>query len=160
MTIPTPPYHITTPALGQSPRCAPILRALPDWFGIESAVQQYIQEIDCLPTLLALQDQVDYPLGFLTLKAHTPYAAEIYVMGILPQLRGRGIGRALVEASANHLRGQGIEYLQVKTLGPSREDAGYAATRAFYQAIGFRPLEELKQLWDADNPCLILIQRL
>lgn len=160
MSIPTPTYHIASPALGQAAICAPILKALPDWFGVESALRQYILDIDNLPTLLALQTPLNYPLGFLSLKTHTPSAAEIYVMGVLPELRGRGIGRALVQAGIAHLRAQGIEYLQVKTLGPSREDASYAATRAFYQSLGFCPLEEFKQIWDADNPCLIMVQRL
>ena len=57
------------------------------------------------------------------------------------------------------LRGTGIEYLQVKTLGPSRPDAGYERTRGFYEARGFVALEELHDLWDA-NPCLLLVKSL
>ena len=66
----------------------------------------------------------------------------------------------LNRAAEAWLREQAVEYLQVKTLGPSREDAGYARTRAFYIALNFRPLEELKQLWDEHNPCLIMVKRL
>ena len=58
-----------------------------------------------------------------------------------------------------YLRDRGVEYLQVKTLGPSRPDAGYERTRGFYEARGFVPLEELHDLWDA-NPCLLLVKRL
>ena len=36
----------------------------------------------------------------------------------------------------------------------------YAQTRAFYLAMGFRPLEELRKLWDEANPCLIMVKRL
>ena len=50
------------------------------------------------------------------------------------------------------------EFLQVKTLSPARPDEGYAKTRAFWLACGFRPLEELPTLWDADNPALQLIK--
>ncbi|HZU86693.1 MAG TPA: GNAT family N-acetyltransferase [Anaerolineaceae bacterium] len=159
MTTNVPDFRITGPLLDQSPACAPILRALPDWFGVEQSTQNYIMEIDRLETFLAF-DQTGRTLGFLSLKTHTPYAAEIYVMGVLPEAHGGGIGRALVEASIAHLRTQGIEYLQVKTLGPSHPDSGYVATRAFYLALGFRPLEEFKQIWDEYNPCLILVQRL
>ena len=56
------------------------------------------------------------------------------------------------------LAGQGVEYLQVKTRGPSKPDAGYEKTRAFYLAYGFRPLEEFPLLWDADNPALQMIK--
>jgi hypothetical protein len=58
------------------------------------------------------------------------------------------------------LKHQGVEYLQVKTLGPSRSDENYDKTRAFYLAMGFTPLEEIPQIWDENNPCLILIKRL
>jgi ribosomal protein S18 acetylase RimI-like enzyme len=159
MTPLFPEHQITGPLYNQSPLCAPILRALPDWFGIEEATHHYIDEIDRLETFLATEKN-RRALGFLSLKTHTPYAAEIYVMGVLPEAHGQGIGRALVQAGINHLRSQGIEYLQVKTLAPSRENNAYAATRTFYQAVGFRPLEEISKIWDEDNPCLILVQRL
>jgi hypothetical protein len=43
---------------------------------------------------------------------------------------------------------------------PSRfPDEGYARTREFYTALGFRPLEELPDLWP-DNPCLIMVKSL
>jgi hypothetical protein len=47
------------------------------------------------------------------------------------------MGTALVEAAEDLLRGTGIEYLQVKTLGPSRPKDHYAATRGFYEGRGF-----------------------
>jgi hypothetical protein len=39
-------------------------------------------------------------------------------------------------------------------------DQGYAKTRAFYQAMGFCPLEELPDFWDAENPCLRMVKKL
>ena len=73
---------------------------------------------------------------------------------------GRGIGRQLQEAAEAWLRDEGVTYLQVKTVGPSSDDAAYALTRKFYRAMGFSPLEEIKTLWDEHNPCLILIKGL
>jgi GNAT superfamily N-acetyltransferase len=152
------PITIQSPALGMASRCAPILRSLPDWFGIEQAVAQYLLDIDRLPTLLAVEgDQV---LGFLTLRQHNPYSAEIHVMGVRTEAHRQGIGRALVRRAEDGLRHNGVEYLQVKTLGPSRPGTHYAGTRAFYFAKGFRPLEELPELWNADNPCLIMVKKL
>jgi ribosomal protein S18 acetylase RimI-like enzyme len=153
----TPP-GIEGPLTGQASVCSPILRALPEWFGIETALQQYERDIEALPTFLARAGED--VIGFLTVRRHFPAAAEILVMGVVPAAQGRGIGRALVAAAEAHLRLQGIEYLQVKTLGPSNPDPGYARTRAFYESLGFRPLEELKQIWDETNPCLILVKRL
>jgi GNAT superfamily N-acetyltransferase len=81
-------------------------------------------------------------------------------MAVRPEAHFRGLGRALVEAAEAHARGLGVEYLQVKTLGPSRPDENYAATRRFYTSAGFRPLEEFSRIWDEQNPCLVLVKRL
>jgi GNAT superfamily N-acetyltransferase len=151
-------FQIDGPLFRQAEACTPILHALPDWFGIESTLLQYAGEIDALPTFLARSSgQV---LGFLSLKQHFPVSAEVYVMGVRPEAHSQGIGRALIMAAETYLKVQGVEYLQVKTLGPSNPDPGYAGTRRFYQAMGFHPLEELSQIWDAANPCLILVKRL
>jgi len=151
-------FKIEGPLLNQSSVCIPILRLLPDWFGMEEAILDYEREIEHLPTFLAKAD--GSVLGFLSLKQHTPYAAEILVMGVHPDVQRGGIGRALVDAAEAHARGLGVEYMQVKTLGPSRPDEGYARTRAFYEVMGFRPLEEFKQIWDENNPCLVMVKRM
>jgi ribosomal protein S18 acetylase RimI-like enzyme len=138
--------------------CERILRALPDWFGLEAALRDYAATVPALPTFLAIQNQ--QTVGFLSLKQHNPYAAEIYVMGVLPACHRRGIGRALAEKAELYASSRQIEYLQVKTLGPSNDDVHYAQTRAFYAALGFRPLEEFSQIWDANNPCLIMVKKI
>ena len=148
----------TAPAPGLSAICDPILRALPAWFGLERAVQQYIHDIEIMPTILASVN--GQTLGFLTLKIHNPHAAEIHVMGVRPEAHHQGIGRAMLERAEGYLRHQGIEYFQVKTLSAVHPDTGYAKTRAFYQAMGFRSLEELPDFWDAENPCLMMIKKL
>ena len=130
-----------------------VLRDLPDWFGIEESTRQYIEDAAGLPTFVAEPD-----LGFLSLKQHTPAAAELYVLGVRAAKHRQGIGRALVEAAESWCRERGIRYLHVKTLGPSRPDPGYDATRAFYEALGFVALEELHGLWDEENPTLVLVK--
>ena len=138
----------------RSELCREILTALPGWFGLPEAVDRYIQEVAELPTFAVGSD------GFLSLKLHTDAAAEIYVIGVRVECHRRGIGTALVEVSEAFLRERDVEYLQVKTLGPSHPSEHYAATRSFYAARGFRPLEELPDLWGEDNPCLIMVKRL
>ena len=138
----------------RSRTCDRILRSLPEWFGIAEAVDAYVREVAALRTL-ACEDA-----GFLALKTHSPYAAEIHVMGVLRERQGQGIGTALVAAAEERLRGEGVEYLQVKTLGPSRPSAPYERTRAFYEKVGFRPLEEIHGLWSEGNPCLVMVKRL
>ena len=144
------------PHFGQAAACEPILRALPQWFGLEASLVQYVQDIDALPTFLA--EQGGRALGFLTLKRHTPCAAEIYVMGVRPEAHRQGLGRTLVQRAEAYLRQEQVEYLQVKTLGSSQPDPGYAQTRAFYAALGFQPLEEFKQFWSEQNPCLLMVK--
>jgi GNAT superfamily N-acetyltransferase len=149
---------IEGPLLRQSSVCVPILRALPGWFGIEEDILDYEREIEHLPTFLAKADGSVH--GFLSLKQHNPFSAEIFVMAVLPGVQRSGIGRVLADSAEEYARGLGVEYMQVKTLGPSNPDPGYAKTRAFYEAMGFRPLEEFKQIWDENNPCLVMVKQL
>jgi GNAT superfamily N-acetyltransferase len=144
------------PLLGQASVCEPILRSLPEWFGIESAIVEYVRAIDRLPTFVAEVDGA--PAAFLTLRPTSEYAAEIHVMAVRREAHRHGLGRALVGAAEAHLRAQGTEFLQVKTLAESDPDANYAATRAFYAAMGFRPLEEIRQIWGEENPCQIMVK--
>lgn len=150
--------NIVGPYFGKAAVCEPILRSLPDWFGIEQAIMDYLTEVDHLPTFLAYD--TDAVVGFLSLKLHNPSSAEVYVMGTKPESHRKGIGRALINRAQTWLMSQSIEYLQVKTLGPSHSDENYAKTRDFYAAMGFKPLEEFKQIWDEHNPCLIMIKGL
>ena len=138
----------------RSELCREILTALPDWFGIEEAVDAYVRDVAHLPTFSVGRD------GFLALKQHTDAAAEIYVMGVRPESRRRGLGTALLEAAEAYLRAREVEYLQVKTLGPSQPSEHYAETRSFYAARGFRPLEELTAIWGEANPCQIMVKQL
>jgi len=82
----------------------------------------------------------------------------LYVLGVLPEMHHRGVGRALLARVEAHLREQGVAYLQVKTLSASHPDTDYARTRAFYEAMGFTPLEEFKTLWDEANPCVLMVK--
>ena len=149
--------EIMEPQLDQASLCEPILRLLPGWFGIESAIVHYVQEIDRLPTLLAWsQKQV---VGFLALKQHNEFAAEIYVMAVHPQFHRQGIGQQLVKAAEEELRKLRVEYFQVKTLASSSPDPNYAKTRKFYESVGFKPLEEFLNLWEG-NPCLQMVKKL
>ncbi|MBN1963595.1 MAG: GNAT family N-acetyltransferase [Anaerolineae bacterium] len=164
--IPVPPgpgdanggVCVAGPRLGCGAICGEILRALPEWFGIPAAVVEYEQAVGHLPTLLA--EAAGRAVGFLSIKQHNAYAAEHYVLGVLPDWHRQGIGRALIARAEDLMRAAGVEYMQVKTLGPSHSDPYYARTRAFYTALGYRPLEEFTTIWDERNPCLILVKAL
>jgi GNAT superfamily N-acetyltransferase len=153
--------EIKPAALELSGVVEPILRALPQWLGIEHATQMYIRVAGENPTLLAVDTVHDnLPVGFLTLKRHSDHAAEIYVMAVLPEYHRWGVGRALTEAAESHLRAEGVTFFQVKTLSDKHPDEGYKKTRVFYLAMGFRLLEEFPDLWGSHNPCWQLVKTL
>jgi ribosomal protein S18 acetylase RimI-like enzyme len=137
-----------------------LLRSLPHWFGIEASVLQYIKDAEELPTYLAWSDgkRVGKPVGVLLARRHFPGAAEIHLLAVQPDLHRSGVGRALVDALVADLAADGVGLLQVKTLGPSREDAEYGRTRQFYAAMGFQSLEERHDIWDEGNPCLFMVK--
>jgi ribosomal protein S18 acetylase RimI-like enzyme len=143
-----------------------LLRKLPAWFGVESAVTGYIEAARMLPAYLAWPDgpgssayPPGLPAGVLLAVRHFPGAAEIYLMAVDPALHRHGAGRALITALEADLAADHVGFLHVKTLGPAHPDPGYARTRQFYAGAGFEPLEEISGLWP-DNPCLIMIKTL
>lgn len=135
-----------------------ILRQLPDWFGIEESILNYLSDISKMPTYFAT-DQAGENIGFATIHFHNSSTAEIHVMGILPQFHRRGIGKQLVETLAQAAKDKGCTYLMVKTLGESHPDKNYAHTRHFYLSTGFLPLEESTKIWEG-MPCLIMVKSL
>lgn len=150
--------EVKAAALGLSGVVEPILRALPQWFGIEDATLWYIRAAGANPTFLAVDGELT--VGFLTVTRHSPASAEIYVMGVLPDYHRKGIGRLLLEAAERDLRQDGVRFLQVKTLSDKHPDEGYKRTRAFYEAMGFVLLEEFPELWGIENPCWQLVKAL
>lgn len=138
--------------------CEPILRALPEWFGIESAIVEYVRDMDPMPTFVALDEGT--VAGFIALHRHFEHSAEMHVLGLHPAYHRQGIGRRLVAACEEWLAQQGVEFVQVKTVGPSRDCPAYAQTRSFYLAMGYRMLEEFPTLWDPSNPCLVLVKHI
>lgn len=143
---------------GNSSICEDILRELPDWFGLEEALQDYTAEAAKLPMVTCESD--GRVIGMLTLKPQTQHAVEIAVMGVRPDVHRSGAGRAMIHAAEVWARKQSYRFLTVKTLSAAAEDKNYAHTRAFYEAVGFVHLEEFPDLWDAHNPALMMIKTL
>ena len=84
----------------------------------------------------------------------------MHVLGLLPAYHRQGLGRRLVDVCERWLASEGVEYVQVKTIAPSKDCKPYAQTRAFYLSMGYRMLEEFPKLWDPSNPCVILVKYL
>lgn len=136
---------------------AEVLAALPDWFGIPENTTNYIETCRELPFWVDERDGATR--GFVAMKATSPYAAEIYVMGVKPEFHRQGVGLGLWRAFRAFARARGFAYAQVKTVQTGRYEE-YDRTNRFYQALGFRELECFPTLWDEANPCQLYVQYL
>ena len=143
---------------GRSDLCREVLDDLPDWFGIPDAKARYVEAAAGLP-MLGCRIGADRA-GFASLRLHTGFAAEVHVIGVKRRHHRQGVGRALIEAAERFCASRGLAFLTVKTLAPSHPSPHYAATRRFYEALGFVPIEVLPTLWGPANPCLLMLKPL
>ena len=138
--------------------CLKILRDLPEWFGIESSLLKYSEEVmekDFYTVLISGE-----PVAFVSVKINNEFTAEIYVIGMLKKFHRMGIGKILIEKIEKNLIEKGYKFLMVKTVSESLDNAAYAKTRLFYKKVGFLPLEEIVEIWGEKNPCLIMVKTL
>ena len=138
--------------------CKDIIEALPDWFGLESANKEYIEK--SAETDFYTAYMFEKEVGFLSIISHFKETSEIYVCGILQDFHRLGIGNKLIRVVEEDLRMKKKKFLTVKTLSSAHPDKSYAKTREFYKACGFVPVEEFKELWGKENPCLFMVKTL
>lgn len=131
-----------------------VLEALPDWFGIPEAREEYIAESRNKIFFCAVDNSK--PVGFLYLKETGKDTVELYVMGILKEFHRRGIGRELFNRARDTAREQGYSFIQVKTVQMGRYEE-YDRTNKFYLSLGFKEFEVFPTLWDEWNPCQIYV---
>ena len=136
-----------------------ILECLPEWFGDKESLEEYVETVTEKPFFTAVEEN-NNAIGFLCLKLHNEYTADLYVTGILKKYHRLGIGAQLVEAAESYLEEKNYKFFIVKTLGESSSDKSYAKTRKFYLSQGFYPMEEIKEIWGEKNPCLIMIKNI
>ena len=134
-----------------------ILEALPEWFGIPEAREEYIKKSAAQPFFAAFDGE--NAVGFLCLDETGKDTAELYVMGVLKDYHRHGVGRRLFEAAKERAKVLGYSFLQVKTVQMGKYPE-YDATNRFYLALGFREFEVFPTLWDEWNPCQIYVMSL
>lgn len=134
--------------------CHEMLATLPDSLEDMTTAEEYSTNCRMLPMWASFDE--DTVQGFLALRETSPYAAEIYIMGVKPEFRRHKVGKALFTAMLNYARRQGYEYLQVKTVKQG-VCAEYDNANIFYQSLGFRQLEVLP-IWGENNPCQVYIR--
>ncbi|MEO1680499.1 MAG: GNAT family N-acetyltransferase [Pseudomonadota bacterium] len=132
---------LTDPAAKRE-ACRAITRTLPEWFGRPEANAAYADG-------MAHRDVLAANLGgavvaVLATEVRFVVTLELWWLGVRRDLHRRGIGTALVARACDQARQAGLRYAAVSTLGPSWPDANYAATRAFYAAMGFAPIVEVE----------------
>ena len=131
-----------------------VMHALPAWFSPPEDIDQKAILHKDYPFFVAYQEES--PIGFVALKIHNPYTAEIFNMGVLEAHHRQGAGRLLIAAAEQYCYRNGYQVLTVKTLDSSADYEPYDRTRAFYTIMGFIPLEIFTTYWNAENPCLFL----
>ena len=140
-----------------------ILRRLPDWFGIEASLMDYVNTVEKYPFFGAFKDEAyerKICVGFFSGMIHHERTGEIYVCGLHPEHHRRGLGKKLYEVLEDYFMKQCCEYVMVKTLSPLHSDAHYALTRKFYQKMGFKDFYTDDAIWGHENPCLIMIKNI
>ena len=131
-----------------------ILEALPDWFGIPEATEEYIVDSKDRPFFCAFDGE--NPVGFLYLKETGRHTVEMAVMGVRQEYHRQGVGSMLFAQAKQEAVRLGYSFIQVKTVQMGRY-AIYDDTNRFYRSLGFKELEVFPTLWDACNPCQIYI---
>lgn len=135
-----------------------IMNALPEWFSPPEDIEKKAIDHREYPFYAAFDGEK--AVGFVALKIHNRYTAEIYNFGVLREYHRGGIGHRLTEVCVRYCKEQEYKFLTVKTLDESAVYEPYNATRAFYKKEGFYPLEVFTCVWDEENPCLFMVKEI
>ncbi len=133
-----------------------IMGNLPEWFSPPEDILVKAEIHKQYPFYAVYEN--DDCIGFVALKIHNEYTAEIYNLGVLKEFHRKGAGHKLIESCENYCSKNNKHFLTVKTLDESAVYEPYNGTRAFYKKEGFKPLEVFTSYWDEENPCLFLVK--
>ena len=134
-----------------------ILEALPDWFGLPEAREEYIVNSVNQQFFAAVKEVKT--IGFLCLKQTGKDTVEVAVMGVLKEFHRHGIGRKLFMKAKEKAIKDGFSFIQVKTVQMGQYD-NYDNTNKFYISLGFKEFEIFPTLWDEWNPCQVYVMAL
>jgi ribosomal protein S18 acetylase RimI-like enzyme len=76
---------------------------------------------------------------------------DLYWIAVHPAHRGAGVGKLLVARMEEEIASEGARLVRVETEG----NAEYAATRLFYERIGYLVVARIRDFYDADNDLYI-----
>lgn len=152
-------YHITEIQEQQkkSIYTREVLESLPEWFGNKASLEEYVEKVQELPFWAALDREGQMP-GVFSVRLHYGHTGDIYVCGVRPECHRMGIGKALYGEAERFFQEKGCKYAMVETLSDMVDYMPYEKTRHFYESMGFEPLITLTEMWDENNPCLIMVK--
>lgn len=137
---------------------ARLLETVPEWFAQPESNEEYVEAARSKETW-TVRDDAGMVVGVTLVDRHFPHVAEVHLTVVDRAFHGSGVGTAMINAIEEDAIRRGVRLLEVKTLGASHPDAGYARTRHFYEKRGFLALEET-ELWGEGTPCLIMVKPL
>lgn len=80
---------------------------------------------------------------------------DLYWIAVDPALHGRGIGRELMRAAEERVAREGARLLVVET----SDKASYAATRAFYERLGYAREAHIPHFYAPGDGKLVYVRR-
>jgi ribosomal protein S18 acetylase RimI-like enzyme len=81
---------------------------------------------------------------------------DLYWIATDPSVRGTGVGRKLVEAMEEELKGRGAARIRVETSASE----GYEETRTFYERTRYLEEARIRDFYRAGDDLIILVKRL
>ncbi len=139
--------------------CAAIVRGLPDFF-TDDVPAKVVHAIAHERAWVVLAG--DETVGFATVDARPPAAAEITWAAVRRDAQHTGVGTVLIEHVLASLAHDRITLVEVKTLDASASYAPYEGTRAFWERRGFVQIDTIDPLpgWQPGNPSAIYVAAL
>lgn len=105
------------------------MHSLPAWFSPPEDIEKKANTHRDYPFFAA--DDNDVSIGFVALKIHNPYTADIFNLGVLEHYHRQGIGTALMDIAVQRVREEKRRAIMLET--QSRNENALA----FYLAYGF-----------------------
>lgn len=130
-----------------------VLEVLPEWFGNEEAIIQYVEESK-EQIVLAAFDLYGNSIACICLKETSKAVLEVSVIGVRKDYQRKGIGKLLMSIATKYAADNCYRLLQVKTIEEGHF-VTYDQTNEFYKSQGFFKFEVFPSLWSEEHPCQV-----